>query len=51
MSDIIVKKDKVTVNVEWPYTNDAELVDAIRNAQELTALVEKDEQDEQNQAA
>jgi len=54
MSDIIVKKDKVSVLIEWPYTDDSSLVDAVRNAQELQALVVKDvnnEQAEQNTQA
>lgn len=50
MNEVIVKKDKVSVCLEWAYSNDAELVEAVRNAQELIGLIEKDEQDEQNQA-
>ncbi len=48
MTDIIVKKEKVTVNLEWKYSNDEELLDAIKNAQELTGLIDKDEQDKQD---
>ena len=48
MSDIIVKKDKVTMNLEWSYSDDQGLLNAVRNAQELAALIEKDEQNEKD---
>ena len=48
MSEIIVKKNKVQVMMEWTYSDDASLVEAVRNAQELKSLVAKDAANEQD---
>ena len=40
MSDIIVKSDKVTMTIEWPANTDQEILNAIRNARELSQLIE-----------
>jgi hypothetical protein len=47
MNDIIVKSDKVTLMIEWPATTDQEILNAIRNARELSQLIEGSKASEQ----